>query len=105
MLVKIAYIITWWVILVPRKTFLFFLLAIIITLLQEKVHKILWVVNECVERVPDALEDTKELLKFGLNKTDLKGSHNELNIDTNQLVALRIQLLKFLDSLTIYEVN
>ncbi|KAK6630113.1 hypothetical protein RUM44_005664 [Polyplax serrata] len=69
----------------------------------EKIKKIVWVVNECVERVPDELEDARELLEFGLKKTNIKLTFNKLTADERQLVKYRTKLLKFSDSLTIYE--
>lgn len=32
----------------------------------------LWVLNECVERVPETYEATKQLLLYGLHGTDAK---------------------------------
>ncbi|XP_031558111.1 neuroblastoma-amplified sequence-like isoform X2 [Actinia tenebrosa] len=37
-----------------------------------KVKNRLWVLNECVERVPDTLDATKQLLEYGLRGTDAK---------------------------------
>lgn len=37
-----------------------------------KVSKRSWVLNECVSRVPDSLEATRELLNFGLNGANLE---------------------------------
>ena len=37
-----------------------------------KVKNRLWVLNECVERVPETYEATKQLLLYGLHGTDAK---------------------------------
>lgn len=58
-----------------------------------------------MERVPDELEDARELLEFGLKKTNIKLTFNKLTADERQLVKYRTKLLKFSDSLTIYEVS
>ena len=41
-------------------------------LLQSKVKNRLWVLNECVERVPEDYEAAKQLLRYGLHGTDAK---------------------------------
>ena len=40
--------------------------------LQSKVKNRLWVLNECVERVPEDYEAAKQLLRYGLHGTDAK---------------------------------
>lgn len=40
--------------------------------LQSKVKNRLWVLNECVERVPEDYEAAKQLLRYGLLGTDAK---------------------------------
>ena len=40
--------------------------------LQSKVKNRLWVLNECVERVPEDYEAAKQLLQYGLHGTDAK---------------------------------
>lgn len=40
--------------------------------LQSKVKNRLWVLNECVERVPEDYEAAKQLLCYGLHGTDAK---------------------------------
>lgn len=37
---------------------------------QSKVKNRLWVLNECVERVPEDYEAAKQLLRYGLHGTD-----------------------------------
>ena len=39
---------------------------------QSKVKNRLWVLNECVERVPEDYEAAKQLLRYGLHGTDAK---------------------------------
>ena len=41
-------------------------------LFQSKVKNRLWVLNECVERVPEDYEAAKQLLRYGLHGTDAK---------------------------------
>ena len=38
---------------------------------QSKVTKRIWVLHECLERVPEDLDSTKTLLKYGLHGTNL----------------------------------
>ena len=40
--------------------------------IQSKVKNRLWVLNECVERVPEDYEAAKQLLRYGLHGTDAK---------------------------------
>ena len=40
--------------------------------MQSKVKNRLWVLNECVERVPEDYEAAKQLLRYGLHGTDAK---------------------------------
>ena len=44
----------------------------IVVSLQSKVKNRLWVLNECVERVPEDYEAAKQLLRYGLHGTDAK---------------------------------
>lgn len=44
----------------------------VVLLLQSKVKNRLWVLNECVERVPEDYEAAKQLLRYGLHGTDAK---------------------------------
>lgn len=39
---------------------------------QSKICKRSWVLHECVERVPENVDATKELLQYGLKGTDLE---------------------------------
>jgi hypothetical protein len=41
-------------------------------LLQSKVTKQVWVLKECVERVPETYGAARELLLFGLEGTDVE---------------------------------
>ena len=39
--------------------------------MQSKVKNRLWVLNECVDRVPENYEAAKQLLQYGLHGTDV----------------------------------
>ncbi|KAL0278174.1 UNVERIFIED_CONTAM: hypothetical protein PYX00_000069 [Menopon gallinae] len=70
----------------------------------DKIKNTLWVLNECMERVPDTIQSAKELLEFGLNKTDLNEDERK-NLDPEQLkiVSCRRQILSYSDNLSLYQ--
>lgn len=41
---------------------------------QRKIKKRNWVLQECLERVPDNIDAARELLQFGLKGTDLSAT-------------------------------
>ncbi|KAJ8683328.1 hypothetical protein QAD02_019120 [Eretmocerus hayati] len=48
-----------------------------------KVKNKLWVVNECVTRVPETLEATKQLLHFGLQVVDMTEKQESMAVEMN----------------------